>query len=163
MARQLLIDLQRRRGKPLLKKIGLAPLSRLLVPPRHLRDAAIELRRRRFAMDTRSLDRLGDEIAELSAYLDAATARLLDHSRVRQPSRLEHGLSFLRGLAELARGARHRRGPRTRPRGARLGKVAAVGPGVSAGRALVRQGPRADACGDAGDRGAIAGRGPCRP
>src|SRR5256712_4205813 len=30
------------------------------------------------AMDTRSLDRLGDEIAELSAHLDAATARLLD-------------------------------------------------------------------------------------
>src|SRR2546429_1100395 len=30
------------------------------------------------AMDTRELDRLGDEIAELSAHLDAATARLLD-------------------------------------------------------------------------------------
>ena len=29
-------------------------------------------------MDTRSLDRLGDEIAELSAHLDAATTRLLD-------------------------------------------------------------------------------------
>src|SRR5207247_10850946 len=29
-------------------------------------------------MDTRSLDRLGDEIAELSAHLDAATAQLLD-------------------------------------------------------------------------------------
>ncbi len=29
-------------------------------------------------MDTLSLDRLGDEIAELSAHLDAATARLLD-------------------------------------------------------------------------------------
>jgi Domain of unknown function (DUF222) len=29
-------------------------------------------------MDTRSLDRVGDEIAELSAHLDAATARLLD-------------------------------------------------------------------------------------
>jgi len=29
-------------------------------------------------MDTRALDRLGDEIAELSAHLDAATARLLD-------------------------------------------------------------------------------------
>src|SRR2546423_11012023 len=33
------------------------------------------------AMDTLSLDRLGDEIAELSAHLDAATARLLDLSR----------------------------------------------------------------------------------
>src|SRR5881409_3061668 len=30
------------------------------------------------AMDTRALDRLGDEIADLSAHLDAATARLLD-------------------------------------------------------------------------------------
>src|SRR5213083_2901908 len=32
-------------------------------------------------MDTRALDRLGDEIAELSAHLDAATARLLDRIR----------------------------------------------------------------------------------
>src|SRR6266581_1473301 len=32
----------------------------------------------RLAMDTLSLDRLGDEIAELSVHLDAATARLLD-------------------------------------------------------------------------------------
>src|SRR5204863_296385 len=32
----------------------------------------------RFAMATLSLDRLGDEIAELSAHLDAATARLLE-------------------------------------------------------------------------------------
>src|SRR3989442_10804390 len=30
------------------------------------------------AMETLSLDRLGDEIAELSAHLEAATARLLD-------------------------------------------------------------------------------------
>src|SRR5437763_14127474 len=29
-------------------------------------------------MELRSLDRLGDEIAELSAHVDAATARLLD-------------------------------------------------------------------------------------
>jgi len=29
-------------------------------------------------MEMRSLDRLGEEIAELSAHLDAATARLLD-------------------------------------------------------------------------------------
>jgi hypothetical protein len=33
-------------------------------------------------MDMRALDRLGDEIAELSAHLDAATARLLDLIRV---------------------------------------------------------------------------------
>ena len=29
-------------------------------------------------METRSLDQLGDEIAKLSAHLDAATAHLLD-------------------------------------------------------------------------------------
>jgi hypothetical protein len=29
-------------------------------------------------METSSIDQLGDEIAELSAHLDAATARLLD-------------------------------------------------------------------------------------
>src|SRR4030095_1055770 len=33
---------------------------------------------RRLAMEECSLDRLGDEIAELSAHLDAATAHLLD-------------------------------------------------------------------------------------
>src|SRR6059058_3239385 len=32
-------------------------------------------------MDTRALDRLGDEIAELSAHLEAATAHLLDMIR----------------------------------------------------------------------------------
>ena len=34
-------------------------------------------------MQTLPLDRLGDEIAELSAHLDAATARLLDLIRCR--------------------------------------------------------------------------------
>jgi hypothetical protein len=33
-------------------------------------------------MDVRELDRLGDEIAELSVHLDAATARLLNLIRV---------------------------------------------------------------------------------
>src|SRR5438067_2722443 len=32
-------------------------------------------------MDTRSLDRLGDEIAEMSAHIEAATAQLLDRIR----------------------------------------------------------------------------------
>ena len=58
------------------------------------------------------LDRLGDEIAELSAHLDAATARLLDlDPGVRRPRRLELGLPLLRRLALLAGGARSGRGP----------------------------------------------------
>ena len=59
-------------------------------------------------------------------------------------------------MVELARWARYRRGPGTRSRGARPGNAAAVGPGVSAGRALVRQGPRPDSCRHAGDRGATS-------
>jgi hypothetical protein len=38
-------------------------------------------------MQTPSLDQLGDEIAELSAHLDAATARLLDLIRDFEHSR----------------------------------------------------------------------------
>src|SRR5256885_16879951 len=38
----------------------------------------VALEEGRLAMDTRSLDSLGDEIPELSVHLDAATARLLD-------------------------------------------------------------------------------------
>src|SRR6266850_1851871 len=38
----------------------------------------VSLVRGRLAMETRSLEQLGDEIAELSAHLDAATVRLLD-------------------------------------------------------------------------------------
>src|SRR5437879_5867892 len=46
-----------------------------MAPKRGCRVASAEGGR---AMDTRALDRLGDAIAELSAHLDAATARLLD-------------------------------------------------------------------------------------
>ena len=43
---------------------------------------------------TEELDRLGDEIAELSAHLDAATARLLDLIReFDAPRGLEHRAS----------------------------------------------------------------------
>jgi hypothetical protein len=50
------------------------------------------------------LDRLGAGIAELSAHLEAATARLLAlDPGVRRPRRLEHGLSLLRRVAGVAR------------------------------------------------------------
>jgi len=49
------------------------------------------------------LDRLGDEIAELSAHLDAATARLLDLiHQVRCARRLGQRLSLVRPLADVA-------------------------------------------------------------
>src|SRR5881296_1495570 len=62
------------------EKLSIVPRSPLGVPPRWLRNAGVESPQQKggLAMDTRSLDRLGDEIAELSAHLDAATARLLD-------------------------------------------------------------------------------------
>ena len=49
--------------------------------------------------------------------------------RVRHPRGLEHRLHLLRRLAELAGGARPRRGPRARASGARPGHAAAAGPG----------------------------------
>src|SRR5258705_3083289 len=93
------------------------------------------------------LDRLGDEIAELSAYLEAATARLLalirefdarggwntgfrscaawlswrvglDLGAARERVRVARALGALPTLAEaLARGAFVRQGPRSDPRG----------------------------------------------
>jgi hypothetical protein len=52
------------------------------------------------------LDRLGDEIAELSAHLDAATARLLELIREFDArGGMEHGLLLLCRLALLAGGA----------------------------------------------------------
>ena len=106
------------------------------------------------------LDRLGDEIAELSAHLEAATARLLDLIRefdIR--GRLEQRLPLLRRLAELARGARPGRGPRARPGGARPGHAARPGSGPRARGNLVRQGPRRDPRRHSRDRGAAAQRG----
>src|SRR5467141_3359351 len=93
------------------------------------------------------LDRLGDEIAELSAHLDAATARLLELIRAfdarggwntgfrscaawlswrvgldlgaaRERVRVARALGTLPLLAQaLARGAVLRQGPRAHPRG----------------------------------------------
>src|SRR6266540_3389074 len=62
------------------RKCRTGPRSPLVAPPRWLRNSGVESPRVEggLAMDTLALDRLGDEIAELSAHLDAATARLLD-------------------------------------------------------------------------------------
>ena len=109
------------------------------------------------------LDRLGDQIAELSAHLDAATARLLDlirefdarggwHSGFRSCApapgwRVGLGLGSARGGVRVA--------PRPRER-------SAPGPGPGARGTVVRQGAGADAGGDSGDRGAPPHRRPGR-
>src|SRR5438034_7891220 len=61
--------------------MSMAPRSPIGAPPRWPRNSGVEsppAAEGGLAMDTRSLDHLGDEIAELSAHLDAATARLLE-------------------------------------------------------------------------------------
>src|SRR6266436_6627785 len=62
------------------RKMSVGPRSPLVAPRRWLRNSGVESPRVEggLAMDTLALDRLGDEIAELPIYLDAATARLLD-------------------------------------------------------------------------------------
>src|SRR2546421_2813076 len=63
------------------KKMSIGPRSPLGVPPRRLRNSGVQSPQQQKGdspWDTRSLDRLVDEIAELSAHLDAATARLLE-------------------------------------------------------------------------------------
>ena len=78
------------------------------------------------------LERLGDEIAELSAHLDAATARLLDLIREFD----EHGgwNNGFRSCAEwlVANRARSRGRTRAGARGARAGDAAAAGTGARA-------------------------------
>src|SRR5262245_59121613 len=54
------------------------PRSRLHAPRKPLENRGVESAHRRLPMPTTDLDRLGDEIAELSAHLDAATAHLLE-------------------------------------------------------------------------------------
>src|SRR4029450_12377677 len=70
---------QETRGRASFEKFAHHVRSSLLVPPRASRIRGVESpQHREDPMDALSLDRLGDEIAELSAHLDAATARLLD-------------------------------------------------------------------------------------
>src|SRR5712691_9884654 len=94
----------------------------------------------------RDLDQLGDEIAELSAHLDAATARLLDLIREFDA---RGGLPLVRRLAELACRARPRRRARACAGCARPGNAAAAGPCARLRRAVLRQGASADARCDA--------------
>src|SRR2546430_14150901 len=60
--------------------MSIVPRSPLVVPARWLRNSGVESPQQKggLGMEMCALDRLGDEIAELSAHLDAATARLLD-------------------------------------------------------------------------------------
>ena len=106
------------------------------------------------------LDRLGDQIAELSAHLEAATARLL--ALIREFDARGGWNNGFRSCAEWlawrvgldpGRGARTCSG-RPRPRHA-----AGAGRGPGAGRALLCQGARADPHRHPGDRGAPAGGG----
>ena len=105
----------------------------------------------------RSLDQLGDEIAELSVHLDAATARLLDLIRefdIREGwnNGFRSCAAWLAWRVGLDLGA-----ARERVRVARaLEELAAARRGARARRALLRQGPGADPRRHAGDRGATA-------
>jgi len=82
---------------------------------------------------TAELERLGDEIAELAAHLDAATAHLLDLIReFDAPRRLGQPLPLVRGVAVVADRARAGRRTRARPRGAHTGVPAAAEGGARA-------------------------------
>ena len=82
--------------------------------------------------------------------------------RVRCPRRLEQWLPLLRRVADLARRARPGRRARACPRRARSGRFAPPGRRPRPRRTVVLQGPRADARGHAGHRGAAPGGGPGR-
>ena len=97
------------------------------------------------------LDRLRDEIAELSAYLEAVASRLLDLIREFDArGGWGNGSRLVRGMAELAGRTRHGRRPREGPRGTLPGDPAAPGRGAGPRGTLVRQGAGPDAGGDAG-------------
>ncbi len=106
------------------------------------------------------LDRLGDEIAELSAHLDAATARLLDlirefDARGGWNNGFPSCAAWLTWRIGLAPGA-----AREHVRVARaLGTLPLLAQALTGGGAVVLQGPGADARGHTGDRRAAAGGG----
>src|SRR5216117_3459055 len=142
--------------------MSMAPRSPIGAPPRWPRNSGVEsppAAEGGLAMDTRSLDHLGDEIAELSAHLDAATARLLELIR-----EFDARGGWNTGFSSCAAWLSWRVGfdlgaARERVRVARPGDAAAAGPGPGAWRALVCQGPGPDSRGYAGDRGAALGGG----
>src|SRR5437667_2019479 len=84
------------------------------------------------------LDRLGDEIAELSAHLDAAAARLLELIRA-----FDARGGWNTGFRSCAAGgAGSGRGPGTRPGRACPRDAASLGRGPGPRGALLCQGPR---------------------
>src|SRR5437660_12330705 len=88
------------------------------------------------------LDRLGDQIAELSAHLDAARARLLELIREFDARGGWHnGFSSCAAWLTLACRARARCRPRARPRRAGSRDLAVTGPGPRAWRAVVLESP----------------------
>jgi len=98
---------------------------------------------------TAELGRLGDEIAELSAHLDAATARLLD--LIRDFDAQGGWGNGFRSCAEWLswRVGLDRGTARERVRVARaLGALPPAGRGACPRRAVVREGARADPCRD---------------
>ena len=109
------------------------------------------------------LDRLGDAIAELSAHLDAATARLLD--LIREFDAQGGWNTGFRSCAEWLSW-------RDRPRPGRPGKRSAwrarsaepatTGAGARPRRAVLREGQGPHPRGHSGDRGAAAGHRPGR-
>ena len=110
---------------------------------------------------TAELDRLGDEIAELSAHLDAATARLL--TLIREfDARGGWNTGFRSCAAWLGWrvGLEQGRGPGAGPCRARPRETATPVRGPGPRRAVLRQGPCAHAGGHAGDRSAPARGGP---
>ena len=112
---------------------------------------------------TTELERIGDAIAELSAHLDAASARLLD--LIRDFDARGGWNNGFRSCAEWLSwrvGLDLGRRPREGPRGPRPRHAAAARPGARPRRAVVRQGPRPHARGDAGHRGAVARHRPRR-
>ncbi len=106
------------------------------------------------------LDRLGDEIAELSAHLEAATARLLDlirdfDARGGWNTGFRSCAAWLSWRVGLDLGA-----AREKVRVARaLGTLPLLAQALARGETLVRQGPGPDPGGHAGDRRAAAGGG----
>ncbi len=148
------------------EKGAILPPSLSVEPPRWLRNSGVESPKaeggRVMQMSSSDLDRLGDEIAELSAHLDAATARLLDLIREFDARAGWHTgfrscaawLSWRVGFSPTA--------AREHVRVARPRHAAAARPGARPRRTLLRQGPRPDPRRDARDRGAAAGGGPRR-
>src|SRR5205823_10172731 len=110
-------------------------------------------------MEMCALDRLGDEIAELSAHLDAATCALPIFIR-EFDARGGWNTGFSSCAAWLAWRVGFAPGAaREHVRVARaLGTLPLLAHALARGELVLRQGQGVDPCGDPGDRGAEIGR-----